>query len=376
MQPWRLPALVASGLIALVAAFPGDSATGVRAGSSPIITRIASTIPPNGDLHPAGVAVVPATTGKLQAGSILVSNFNNSHNLKGTGTTIDEIAPSGAVRVFAQITQASLPKPCPGGIGLTAGLIILSGTMIGDLVLVGSVPTTNGTAATAGAGCLILLDAGGTPIAVQSGPLINGPWGLVAGPGSVYTKTFYFTNVLNGTVAGSPHTVNQGTIVRAGFHFSGGTTISFGASVIGSGFPARTDPSALVIGPTGLGFSITGSLDGTLYVADSVDNRIAAIPNAASRTTSAGIGTTVSAGGALNDPLGLAINPKSGNITTVNGNNGNEVVTSPAGKQLAVQPLTTGSPPDAGTLFGLAFTPDGSGLYFVDDGNNTLNLLH
>ena len=29
-----------------------------------------------------------------------------------------------------------------------------------------------------------------------------------------------------------------------------------------------------------------------------------------------------------------------------------------------------------GTLFGLAVVPPGSGVYFVDDGTNTLNLLH
>jgi hypothetical protein len=30
----------------------------------------------------------------------------------------------------------------------------------------------------------------------------------------------------------------------------------------------------------------------------------------------------------------------------------------------------------AGTLFGLAIVPGGTGVYFVDDGNNTLDLLH
>ena len=35
----------------------------------------------------------------------------------------------------------------------------------------------------------------------------------------------------------------------------------------------------------------------------------------------------------------------------------------------------TGTPPGAGTLFGLAFVPN-VGIYFVDDGSNSLNLLH
>ena len=30
----------------------------------------------------------------------------------------------------------------------------------------------------------------------------------------------------------------------------------------------------------------------------------------------------------------------------------------------------------AGTLFGLAVKPPGTGVYFVDDGDNTLDLLH
>jgi len=37
------------------------------------------------------------------------------------------------------------------------------------------------------------------------------------------------------------------------------------------------------------------------------------------------------------------------------------------------------APPGAngnGTLFGLAVVPGGGGVYFVDDGTNTLNLLH
>jgi hypothetical protein len=30
----------------------------------------------------------------------------------------------------------------------------------------------------------------------------------------------------------------------------------------------------------------------------------------------------------------------------------------------------------AGALFGLAIAPEGNGIYFVDDGENTLKLLH
>ena len=46
--------------------------------------------------------------------------------------------------------------------------------------------------------------------------------------------------------------------------------------VIATGFAERTDPAALVIGPTGVALG----RDGTLYVADTVNSRIAAISDA------------------------------------------------------------------------------------------------
>ena len=57
------------------------------------IKTTASTVPANGDVNPYGIAIVPVTTGALKKDDVLVSNFNNSSNLQGTGTTIDEIEP-------------------------------------------------------------------------------------------------------------------------------------------------------------------------------------------------------------------------------------------------------------------------------------------
>ncbi len=55
-----------------------------------------STVPPNGDVNPYGVAFVPRQfpTGAVNPGDILVSNFNNHLNLQGTGTTIVDV-PAG-----------------------------------------------------------------------------------------------------------------------------------------------------------------------------------------------------------------------------------------------------------------------------------------
>lgn len=61
---------------------------------------ISSTIPANGDLNPYGVALVPKgfpAGGMVAPGDILVSNFNNSSNMQGTGTTIIKLTPNGIV---------------------------------------------------------------------------------------------------------------------------------------------------------------------------------------------------------------------------------------------------------------------------------------
>ena len=168
----------------------------------------------------------------------------------------------------------------------------------------------------------------------------------------------------------SPKVVNGGTVVRIGLLTLGGRTPAvFSETVIGKGFPERTDPAALVVGPTGVGFA-----DNVLYVADTDGNRIVAIRNAL-RRHDATTGQTVSGGRSLNGPLGLAIAPNE-DILSVNAGDGNLVETTPGGQQVAVKTLdTTGTPWGSGTLFGLAVRPGGTGIYFVDDGSNTLNLL-
>ncbi len=326
---------------------------------------VASTVPANGDVNPYGVARVVISSGKLKSGHILVSNFNNSANLQGTGTTIVDISPEGNVSLFAQITADSLPEACPGGVGLTTALAVLRS----GWVIVGSLPTTDGTAATAHAGCLIVLNNMGVPVSTIAEAAVNGPWDMNAVDAGDRTLLFV-SNVLNGTVAASPNVVNEGTVIRIDL-VTVGTAVPYIESVttIGSGFPERTDPAALVIGPTGVGLDSNG----TLYVADTLDNRIAAIPNAATRMNSAGTGTTVLENAGLNFPLGLAIQPKGG-IATVNGANGLLILTTGGGNKFYEKLLDdTGTPPGAGALFGLQFAPEG--LYFVDDASNTLNVL-
>jgi hypothetical protein len=333
------------------------------------IRKVASTVPANGDVNPYGVAVVPSTTGALVSGHILVSNFNASSNAQGTGTTIMDIAPNGTTRVFAKIGR-KLPGPCPGGVGLTTALVVLRT----GWVIVGSLPTSDGTAATAKAGCLLVLNSVGHVVETFSGAFngvaINGPWDMTALDLGAVAELFV-SNVLNGTVAANGSVVHRGTVVRIVLFIpSHGKPEELLRTPVGSGFGERTDPAALVIGPTGLGLGA----DGTLYVADTLVNRIAAIPNALVRFNSAGTGKTVSVGGAINGPLGLVVAPN-GDILNVNAGDGNVVETTTTGSQVAVKSIDT-SGQGAGTLFGLVITPNGKGVYFVDDGDNTLDLLH
>jgi hypothetical protein len=330
------------------------------------IKTLTSTVPGNGDVNPYGVAIVPVTTGALVENDILVSNFNNSMNLQGTGTTIDEISPSGNLKVFATINAKTLPGPCPGGVGLTTALVALRS----GFVIVGSLPTTDGTAATASAGCLIVLNSSGQPVLTLSGNGINGPWDMTA-LDLGYASVLFVTNVLNGTVAAKGGIVSQGSVVRIVLLTpSGSTPREVARTTIASAFEERTDPNALVIGPTGLALA----LDGRLFVADTLQNRIAVIPNALFTIADAKAGATISTGGALNGPLGLAIAPN-GDLITVNAGDGNMIELTTGGNQVAVKAVDV-SDQGAGTLFGLAITPNGNGIYFVDDGNNTLNLLH
>ena len=362
-------ALACLGAAGIATAPAAAAAPGPFIGPFNTVQTLTSTVPKNGDVNPYGVAVAPVTQGLLTAGDVLVSNFNNHRNLQGTGSTIVEISPTtGNVTPFASLAPNKLPGACPGGLGLTTALVALSS----GFVIVGSLPTKNGSSASMQAGCLIVLDSSGTPVETISGAPINGPWDMTAQDAGS-TATLFVTNVLNGTVAASPNVVNGGTVARIGLSVpAAGPPAVTSETVIGTGLPERTDPSALVVGPTGLGLSS----DGTLYVADSLGNRIAAIPGALGVP---GPITTVTSGGAVNDPLGLAIAP-GGDILTTNGGDGNLVETTPADKQVAVKMLDTSPAPPGptgnGTLFGLAVAPDGSGVYFVDDGTNTLNLLH
>jgi hypothetical protein len=370
--PWWAARGIATAiaLILVVAGHATASAGGSFLARFHLVSRVASTVPAGGpamgDQNPYGTAVVPRTIGALVRGDVLVSNFNDAANEQGTGSSIVEISPSGSVRRFAVVPP---PTSAPAT-GLTTALVALRS----GYVIVGSLPAPGGQADAARAGALTVLDSHGRVVETLRGGALNGPWDMTALDGGSQVVLFV-TNVLNGTVAANGHPVDRGTVVRLTLYISAGHAPRLIAErVIATGLQERTDPNALIVGPTGVGLSSTR----VLYVADTVRNRIAAIPDALDRTTTATDGgATLTQGGRLSAPLGLAIAPD-GDVLTVNAGNGDIVEITPGGKQVASRNLVTNG---AGDLFGLAVAPAAHGLYFVDDaGNgpeaNSLERLH
>jgi hypothetical protein len=358
----------ASGSSATTATAVSAAATTPAAFIAPLTTAstLGTTVPANGDVNPYGLVVVPSSAGRLRAGDLLVSNFNDRENDQGTGTTIEQLTASGKSSLFATVDAKSLPGSCPGGVGLTTALNVLPG----GYVIVGSLPTRNGKSATAGYGCLIVLDNTGKVVETIASGQIQGPWDSTAvSQGS--TTTLFVSNALNGGAAKGLHKIDNSTVLRIRLQSGPGMPPKvLSQQVIADGIPWVDSPEALVVGPTGLALAANG----TLYLADTLANRITAIGQALTRTTPAPAGgTTVTEGGHLKEPLGLVLAPN-GDILTTNAGDGNIVETTPAGKQLATQ--LADSKTGAGSLFGLAVAPGGAGVYFVDDGENTLRLLH
>ena len=349
-----------------VRAADASSAPSTFLGSLHTVTTVGSTVPANGDVNPYGLVVVPASGGSLRAGNYLISNFNAKSNNQGTGTTIVQMTPAGKLSVFATINAKTLPGACPGGVGLTTALSILPD----GYVVVGSLPTTNGQSATAQYGCLIVLNHSGKAVETIAGKKIAGPWDMAAVTrGS--TTTLFVSNALNGGAKDGLKTVDNSTVLRIRLTSTAGHAPKVqNEQVVANGIPWRNDKAALVIGPTGVALA----KNGTLYVADTLANRIIAIPDAMTRSTPVfDKGISISTGGHLNQPLGLILAPD-GDILTTNAGDGNLVETTPSGHQVAV---AAGDPKTgAGSLFGLAIAPAGNGILYVDDGFNTLRLLH
>jgi hypothetical protein len=318
-----------------------------------VTPQVTSTVPANGDLNPYGVAFVPAgfpAGGAAQPGDVLVSNFNASSNLQGTGTTIVRITPTGQQSVFFQGNP---------GLGLSTAL----GVLKSGYVIVGNLPSTDGTSATARPGSLLILNRTGHVAQTLSGRHFNGPWDLTVRDLGGFAQIFV-SNVLNGTVTRLDlQTPPSGQVVVVG------------ETQIGSGFAHRGDPVAFELGPTGLVYDAQKDV---LYVASTADNAVFAIPQAGFRHTDAGTGAVIFKDPHLRGPLGMAMAPN-GDLIVANGDaiNGNKNFPS----ELVEFNPTTGQfvgqfqlDPAQGGAFGLAETSSGGHTLFAAVNDNTSSL--
>ena len=340
-------------------------------------STLTSSVTDNGDLNPYAIVVAPVSAGKIQKDDVLVDNFNNLSNLQGTGTTIVIYRPSTKqTMLFAKLPQAM--AQCPGGVGLTTAMTMLKS----GWVIVGSTPSRDGTTATKGDGCLIVLDPQGKPAVAWSGAHIVDPWGNMAVKDDGDHATLFVSMAGEGIPSPSvidpktklPVVVKKASVLRIKLTIPEGKPPEIAEeTVVGDGFAQRADRDNFLLGPTG---EALGG-DGTLYVTDGLENVITAIPDALTRTDSAGTGRVVTQGGLLSWPLAMTWTPE-GHLLACNGKDGRLVEIDPAlGKQIYAQWIDNDqaqSPPGNGDLFGIAMTPDGKGFYYVEDDVNTLML--
>ena len=257
-----------------------------------------STVPANGDLNPYGVAFVPdgfPGGGSIAAGDVLVANFNDSGNVQGTGTTIVALPARGALAppgTAATFFASKLP-------GLSTAL----GVLRGGFVVVGNVPTKDGTFATIGRGALQVLDRTGKLIETWTDPaFLDGPWDLTIDDRGGYAHIFV-ANVLNGTVSRLDVSVGSSSVTRQK------------TTTIASGYSHVPNAAAVVLGPTGLAYDAAGDV---LYVASTNDNAIFAVSDARAREHAADRGRLVFANEHLRGPLALRFAPN-GHLLTANG---------------------------------------------------------
>src|SRR5215467_2417359 len=205
MQRKRLHALVVGQMLSL-AGIISLSMTAAYAGDDEgaFLPRlvVSSTIPSNGDLNPYGVAFVPQGFpggGSIAPGDVLVSNFNNINNLQGTGVTIVKLTPNGAVA--PSVAAGSKGNAVTFFTSKLAGLTTGLGVLQGGFVLVGNVPTTDGTVNTISQGALQIIDRSGKLVQILSNStFLDSPWDLAINDNGNQAQVFV-SNVLSGTVS-------------------------------------------------------------------------------------------------------------------------------------------------------------------------------
>jgi hypothetical protein len=264
---------------------------------------ISSTIPANGDLNPYGVVFVPEgfPGGQLTPGDVLVSNFNNKANLQGRGTTIIRLAPNGSVAPSVPAGQSG--NATTFFASPQHGLSTALGALRAGLVVVGNVPTTDGTSNTVRDGKLqIVGDNGNLLTTLTDRTFLDSPWDLTVNDQGSRAQIFV-SHVLSGVVS------------RLDVMVSASEFKVVQSVLVATGYAHRPDPSALVLGPTGLAYDQNADV---LYVASTADNAIFAVSGAGKAVAPVTKGRVVFSDPHLHGPLGLVFAPN-GDLITSNG---------------------------------------------------------
>jgi hypothetical protein len=333
-----------------------------KATLAPIVTQLpgmgalnVSTIPSNGDVNPYGVAFVPTGFkggGSLAPGDLLVSNFNSSANLQGTGVTISLFTPGSTTpKTFFQ----------GSGLGLTTGLDVLKS----GFVVVGNLPSTDGTAFTAATGSVLILNSSGQVVKSISSPIyIQGPWDLAVNDNGNSPQIF----VAN---------VEDGTVSRIDLKIKGQSINVKGMTQVASGYGHRPDPAAFFVGPTGLAYN---QKTDTLFVNSTKDNLVYAVKHAGHAKNVQGLGKIIFSDQThLHGPLGLALAPNgdlliaNGDVTNADPNQPSEIEEITQKGQFVGQFSTFAQP---AAPFGIGVGVFGSvvAVGVVNDDTNTINV--
>jgi hypothetical protein len=349
------------------------AATGASAdedqGRFPLQFVVSSTIPSNGDLNPYGIVFVPKdfpSGGKIAPGDVLVSNFNNFKNLQGTGVTIIKFTPTLAGPVAPSVAPGQNGAATTFFTSKLHGLTTALGILRKGFVIVGNLPSTDGTFKTHGPGFLQVIDRNGNLVKTLKDAKFLGPWDLTINDEGAQAQVFV-SDVVTGTVVRIDLSVGETQVA-----------VLSSPNVIAKGYAHGGNPTAFVLGPTGLAFDKRAS---TLYVASTQDNEIFSVSAAGTRTSPVEKGDRVFQDPHLRGPLGLALAPN-GDLITANGDAVNGDPTHPSGivEFTKKGKFVVESNIDAtqGGAFGIAVRPSHRGFTFaaVDDVPNTVTVFN
>jgi hypothetical protein len=238
---------------------------------------------------------------------VLVSNFNDTNNCQGQGTTIIQYSPNNPTDSVAPPNNATVFFPSTQ-VGLSTAL----GVLKGGFVIVGNVPSglespPGMCSSMALPGVLQVIDRNGTLKTTltdnSGGNIFGSPWDLLIANDNGSTAQLFVSNVLSGTVGRLDLAISpSGVTVQRSF-------------VVAQGYTTMPSSAAFVLGPTGLALDKSGNL----FVASTFDNKIFKVPNVSKPVPPAPtMGTVVFSDPHLRGPLALVFSPI-GTLLTANG---------------------------------------------------------